>query len=149
MGITLPFKQLLSIGCCLFVVSGLAAQPVVPQPRRFANDQAPPAGYVRPPVITEEQLQQTVINQMAFEKLQLIPGVQPKRVAPPEWMHWRWLVYGLVALGGLGGSWGAKQVLMKNPRLLADSSKPRVHRMGLGTDGSGGVWLREVPAWEK
>jgi hypothetical protein len=59
-------------------------------------------------------------------------------------LHWLGpLLAGLLA--GLGGAWGTSRVLTKKHSLPA----PRVERLGLGADGKGGVWFRDVPPWEK
>jgi hypothetical protein len=72
-----------------------------------------------------------------------LPAPQVDAIIP------RWLVYALLAAAGLGSIWGAKQVLTKRSSMVADPPKPRVGRLDLGADGKGGVWLREVPPWEK
>jgi hypothetical protein len=147
MGTALACKHLLGIGYSLFLVSVLTAQPIIPQPGGPGSDQVPRIGNIPPPVLNEEQMKQLLINPKVIEQLRPFPDVQRKRVTSEEWMHWRWILYGLIALGGLGGGWGAKQALTKKPS-LADSP-PRVEPMGLGADGTGGVWLREVRPWEK
>jgi hypothetical protein len=111
--------------------------------------QPPRVDGVRPPALNEKQLQQLVINQAVLEQLRPLPVEQKKRVAPVDATHWRWLFYALLVLGGLGGGWGAKQVFTKKPPPVAGPPKPRVERLGLGADGKGGVWLREVYPWEK
>jgi hypothetical protein len=150
MAASLAYKWLVSIGCFLLLVSGLTAEPAVPQPKRSGNDQVFQLGNIRVPALTEEQIRQLAITQMVVDKLPKMLQVQTKKVAPPEWMQWRWLLYGLLALAaGLGGGWSAKQALTKTPSPAADSPKPRVGRLGLGADGRGGVWLREVAPWEE
>jgi hypothetical protein len=141
MALSLPCKQLLTIGCCLFVVSGLAAQPVVPQPRAPGNAPAPRVGDLPPPTPTPEQLRE-LFDRTKFE-LHPTPEEQRKSVAAFQWL--RWLA---VAAAGAVGIWGARQVLTNKSSPAADQPKPRVDRFGLGADGKGGVWLREVPPWE-
>jgi hypothetical protein len=63
------------------------------------------------------------------------------------WARWRWFVYALLSLGGLGGGWRAKQLLTRKSPPVADLSKPQGDPLGLGADGTGGVWLREAPPW--
>jgi hypothetical protein len=141
MGIVLPCKHLLIIGCCLFLVSGLSAEAPVSQPKGSGKDQTPRVDKAPPPVLTREQLDQ-LFTQLRFEQPRSKLEAQRNCEAAVEWMHW--LLYALLALGGLGGGWGAKQVLTRKlppPRL-------RVDQLGLGADGKGGVWLREVPPWE-
>jgi hypothetical protein len=153
MGIALGYKQLLSIGCCLFIVSGLTARPPFQKQKDSGKEQAPKVGTVYLPPQYEEQLQRLVVHQMLLERLPKMLEAPRKSAAPSEWMqHWRWLLYALAAiggsLGGLGGIWGASHVLTKKPS-RSDSAKPRIERLGLGADGRGGVWLREVFPWEK
>ena len=128
---------------------GLIAQPAVSPPKRSGNDQVFQLGDIRVPALNEEQIRQLAINQIMIEKLPKMKmlEVESKKVAPPEWAHWHWLLI-LALRGGLGGGWGTKQILSKQPCPAADSPKPRVDRMGLGADGKGGVWLREVAPWE-
>jgi hypothetical protein len=140
MGIALPCK-LLSIGCCLFVVSGLTAQPIVPQPGGPGKDQAPQVGDVGPPMLTAEQVGQ-IMNQVQLEQEAKLRETQRDSAASLQWI--RWIAYALVAAGGVWGSWGAKQALTRR-----SPPKPRVERLGLGADGTGGVWLREVFPWEE
>jgi hypothetical protein len=143
MGSPQACKHLLGIGYSLFVVSKLTAQPAFTQPEGPGSDQVPHIGIIRPPVLNEEQLTRLHVESKVIEQLRPFPLVQHKPVTSSDWMHWRWLLYGLLALGGLGGGWGAKQALTKKP------SPPRVDPMGLGADGTGGVWLREVRPWQK
>src|SRR5262245_4346453 len=100
MGIALVCKQFLSIGCCLFVVSGLTGQPTVPQPREPGNDRVPQVGDARPPALTGEQVQQ-VITQLQLEHAAKQREAQRDSVAPLQWI--RWFVYALLAAGGLWG----------------------------------------------
>ena len=153
MSIALPGKQLLGIGCCLFVVSGLTAQPAAPHPQAAGNDQALQQGGVRVPAANEEQLRQLAIQQMILEQrpsLLETPPIRRENLEPPEFARWtRWLLYALMAAGGLGGGWGAKRAFATKQSPAADSPKPRVEQVGLGADGKAGMWLREVPPWEK
>jgi hypothetical protein len=154
---TSAHKWLVSMGCCLFAVSGLTSQPRVPPPKGAGNDPAFQIGDVRVPPLNEEQLRalitpeqlQQLFSQMEKEQERRMREAQRKSVALSEWLHWRWLLYGLLAAGGLGGLWGAKQVLTKKSSPVADPPKRREERLGLGADGRDGVWQREVPPWEK
>jgi hypothetical protein len=147
MGSALLSKQLLTIGCCLFVASGLSAQPAVPQPRGPGNDPAPQVGDAPSPTLTKEQLDQ-LFTGIRFEQPRPMLEAQKNSVTALEWV--RWLLYALLApLSGLGGRWGTNQVLRGKSSPGVASPKSRIDRLGLGADGSGGVWLREVFLWEK
>jgi hypothetical protein len=132
MGITLAFKQLLCIGCCLLVPSGLAAHPPASQPREPGEAQAAQVGDAQLPIFfTKEQLDDL------FNGIRYQPRPMPEEQrAALEWV--RWLLYAIVAAGAGWGGWR-----------MAHSPKPRVDRLGLGAHGKGGVWLREVLPWEK
>src|SRR5262249_47055273 len=85
---------------------------------------------------------------------QAIPLVKEPRFEQPDLGWVRWLAYAVVAiLGGWGASRGlpgrsspagARAGACAGPR----AAPPRQEQVGLGADGKGGVWLREVPAWE-
>jgi hypothetical protein len=51
--------------------------------------------------------------------------------------------------GVLACRWGPKQVLAEKQSPATEAPKYRVERLGLGADGTGGVWLRELRPWEK
>jgi hypothetical protein len=67
----------------------------------------------------------------------------------------RCIGFGLAAV--IGGALGARGVLTGGGSSTAtpatphvrNPATPRVRPLGLGADGKGGVWLREVPPWEK
>src|SRR5262245_57587098 len=142
MGPVLAYKWLVSIGCCLLVVSGLTAQPAVSQPKRSGNDQVFQLGDIRVPALNDEQIRQLLITpkqieqlftQIQMEQQRALREAQRNREASLQWM--RWLVS---ALAGAGGLWGVKQALRKRSSPAPNSPKPRVDRMGLGADGRGG-----------
>jgi hypothetical protein len=150
MGITLPFKQFLSIGCCLLVASGLAAQPTVPQARESSKAQAAQVNNGGPKLRNDEDVIRLLTEQRLMEQLRHPSELQlqPYQVERPDWTRWRWLGYAIIAAAGaLGGVWGASQT--KNASPVADLPKPRVERLSLGADGTHGVWLREVFPWEE
>jgi hypothetical protein len=153
MRIAMLGMYLLSLVWCLSVDSGLAAQPALPPPGKPANAEVFEIGDVRVPPLNEEQLRQVLFTpaqiDQILQKAQQHPAreAQQKSAANLEWL--RWLSYALAALGGVVCSCGAKQVLTKKSLPAAEAPKPRVEPIGIGADGRGGVWLREIPPWEK
>jgi hypothetical protein len=107
---SLLVKDLLSVACSLLVVSGLSAQPTVPQLREAGKAQAAQVNNVGPKLRNEEELIKLLAAQRVMEQLRhpCEWQSQPYQLERPDWMRWRWLVYAiLAAVGTLGGVWGA------------------------------------------
>jgi hypothetical protein len=62
----------------------------------------------------------------------------------------RWVGLIVSAILAAAGGWGASQATRKESAPPA-AGPPKMHteELGLGADGKGGVWRREVPPWER
>jgi hypothetical protein len=92
-----------------------------------------------------------------------VTHLEPDR--PGRGWHLEWLRWFLPAVLAAACAWGAREAFAKKaPPASAGPQphgvppkapparvppSPREEPLGLGADGRGGVWLREVPAWEE
>jgi hypothetical protein len=156
MGIAFPGKGFLSLGCCLVVVSGLAAQ---------VNNEKPVQGQDRPPTPVQGQDRPPTQDRGASpnDRPQPPAGL-PLPYSPPTPLQMpnfhtheerakasetavRWILGILGAISaGLAGL-GTSQALRKKTAPPTGTPKTRTEELGLGVDGKGGVWRREVPPW--
>jgi hypothetical protein len=170
MGSAFHGKGPVSLVVCLLMTSALSAQAVGPDqppyyykasPRVGGN---PLRGRERPrdtmpatPTARPEGLKEMppLPPHLPPIDVQPFPPVQQPRIERPDLGWVRYLLYAVVALlGGWGAPWGRPDRSSlagvrpgTGPRPRA-APPPRQEQLGLGADGRGGVWLREVPAWE-
>jgi hypothetical protein len=122
-------KCFLSLCCLVLVVSGLAAQ----------SPDAPPDPRNLPPVVLYPD-----ISKLELIQTPSVQDLEKQRREQNEMFGWiRAIALGLVAV--LGG-WRTGQAVWKAP--ATNQSQPRIEELGLGADGKGGVWRRQVQPWQ-
>jgi hypothetical protein len=160
MRIALQCQCLLTLASSLFVVSGLTAHAADPQPARSGDAMPPQVSDTRPPGLTPDQIEkvpiriQLPLTEEQLKKLTQVPKMRPlpyKQEEQRDSLASVQLVLSVILalLAAIGGAWGGSKVLTKKPSPPARPPMDRVERLGLGADGKGGVWLREVAPWEK
>jgi hypothetical protein len=162
-----------SLAFCLLVPSALSAQDIVPEqppyyyqatPRIGGN---PLRGRESPPESPHDAM--PAVPTVPPEGLRemppvppYFPGVDVQRFRLVEQQRFEqsdlgWVRYILYALIALLGGWGASRFpkefapVGSPPRAGARTrtAPPPQKPLGLGADGKGGVWLRQVFPWEQ
>jgi hypothetical protein len=138
----------LSLGCCLLVVSGLTAGVTGAQPRRAQNDPPPRVEGARPDERTPPpiELRPNLLNAPPVEAPRLEEQDQELKTGESAF---RWIVWIVSAILAILGGWGTTQAMRKKPIPPRGTPKMRREELGLGVDGKGGVWRREVFPWEQ
>jgi hypothetical protein len=174
MGNSLHGAAYLSLAFSLLMPSALSAQAVDAEQPPYYYKATPrvggnplrgresPGGSPRDdmpavPTVPPEGLKAMPPVPPSFPRVDLQPYrlVEQPRFEPPDLGWVRYVMYAAFAL--LGG-WGVSQRLPSrssppdaSPGACArprSAPPPRQEQLGLGADGRGGVWLREVPPWE-
>jgi hypothetical protein len=151
MGIAFPWKWLFALGYCLWFGSELSAQFPVEQPPTLPNNPPPQVRSANPngptPPLTDLPPYPYPVNLKPIT-IDYVKENEEQRKSMES--AWRW--FGLIAgaiIAVLGG-WGAGATMRKEePPANTAPPKMQTEELGLGTDGKGGVWKREVPPWEK
>src|SRR5262249_8167220 len=131
MEIAFLHKGFLSLACCLLVASGLTAQVVDAPPEGAQDRAARPIGIAIPK--DGVQLPPPPLSPLQEVQLRKVPN-------PDEQEQWRtmqsvflWVARILIGLSAaLGGGWGVRQALRKEPVPASNTPITHVEELGLG-----------------
>jgi hypothetical protein len=148
MGVASQCKRFFDLACCVLVASALPAPVIGAEPSRLQHKPPPqvkdagPKGPALPPIELWPGLPDALVLKPFHVKHR--DEAQKAFESSVQWI--RWIVIAIVAALG---SWGVSQALRNKPIPPREPPKPRTEELGLGADGKGGVWRREVYPWQE